>query len=178
MVYQLVVGIGCAYESWWKTPPVTRMLRHGVKPCATPGEASSGAWPWYQLRQLRKWPNCKYELNYDGNPLELDFKVMQRKSREERLTWFHHWGMAVRLACDWTMTWNMTHPYRWSTRRWWMLCMNLQRSTIVPTNPSWLVVLNTHIFPGLWPLRNWGFVFDWVGLRLHHFFWPFFSLVQ
>lgn len=32
-----------------------------------------------------KWPNCKYELAYDGQPLSIDFAIMQRKSREERV---------------------------------------------------------------------------------------------
>ncbi|CAL1174142.1 unnamed protein product [Cladocopium goreaui] len=32
-----------------------------------------------------KWPNCKYELAYDGQPISIDFAIMQRKSREERV---------------------------------------------------------------------------------------------
>ena len=32
---------------------------------------------------LRKWPNHKCELGYEGKPIEIEFAVMQRKSREE-----------------------------------------------------------------------------------------------
>lgn len=32
-----------------------------------------------------KWPNCKYELAYDGQAISIDFAIMQRKSREERV---------------------------------------------------------------------------------------------
>ena len=32
---------------------------------------------------LRKWPKHKCELGYEGKPIEIEFAVMQRKSREE-----------------------------------------------------------------------------------------------
>ena len=50
---------------------------------------------------LRKWPKHKCELGYEGKSIEIEFAVMQRKSREE--TWRHGNGMK----------WEYSHRYSW-----------------------------------------------------------------